>query len=69
MPNQGLPEIVDGQTAYRLTPDDFARQMLPFVAECGVSIVGGCCGTSPAHIRTLVEALRGVRPAKREVEQ
>jgi 5-methyltetrahydrofolate--homocysteine methyltransferase len=68
MPNQGLPEIVNGQTAYRLQPDDFAKQMQPFVAECGVSIVGGCCGTTPAHIRALTEALRGVRPAKREVE-
>jgi 5-methyltetrahydrofolate--homocysteine methyltransferase len=68
MPNQGLPEIVNGQTAYRLAPDDFARQMRPFVAECGVSIVGGCCGTTPEHIRALAVSLRGVRPAKREVE-
>lgn len=68
MPNQGLPEIVDGQTAYRLAPADFARQMRVFVAEYGVSIVGGCCGTTPDHIRDLVEALRDVRPAAREVE-
>ena len=68
MPNQGLPEIVNGQTAYRLQPDDFAKQMKPFVAECGVSIVGGCCGTAPAHIRALAEALRDVKPAQREVE-
>ena len=68
MPNQGLPEIVNGQTAYRLTPEEFARQMKPFVAECGVSIVGGCCGTTPEHIRALAESLRGVKPAKREVE-
>ena len=69
MPNQGLPEIVNGQTAYKLQPDEFARQMKPFVAECGVSIVGGCCGTTPEHIRALAEALRGVQPAKREVEE
>jgi 5-methyltetrahydrofolate--homocysteine methyltransferase len=68
MPNQGLPEIVNGQTAYRLTPAEFARQMKTFVAEYGVSIVGGCCGTTPEHIRALVAALHGVRPAKREVE-
>ena len=68
MPNQGLPEIVNGQTAYRLTPEDFARQMRVFVAEYGVSIVGGCCGTTPEHIRALAEGLRGVRPARREVE-
>lgn len=69
MPNQGLPEIVDGQTAYRLGPADFARQMRAFVADCGVSIVGGCCGTTPAHIRALAEAVRDVRPAARSVEQ
>ena len=69
MPNQGLPEIVHGQTAYRLQPDEFARQMKPFVAECGVSIVGGCCGTTPEHIRALAGALRDVQPAKREVEE
>ena len=68
MPNQGLPEIVNGQTAYRLTPEEFARQMRVFVAECGVSIVGGCCGTTPEHIRALAENLHGVHPAKREVE-
>ena len=68
MPNQGLPEIVNGQTCYHLTPDEFARQMRPFVAECGVSIVGGCCGTTPEHIRTLTETLRDVKPATRSVE-
>jgi 5-methyltetrahydrofolate--homocysteine methyltransferase len=68
MPNQGLPEIVNGQTAYRLTPDEFARQMKTFVAEYGVSIVGGCCGTTPEHIRALSETLRGVQPATRSVE-
>lgn len=69
MPNQGLPEIVNGQTAYRLTPEEFARHMRVFVADYGVSIVGGCCGTTPAHIRALVEALHDVRPAARAVEQ
>ncbi|TAN37708.1 MAG: 5-methyltetrahydrofolate--homocysteine methyltransferase [Verrucomicrobia bacterium] len=68
MPNQGLPEIVNGQTAYRLTPNEFARQMKPFVAECGVSIVGGCCGTTPEHIRALTESLRGIKPAARSLE-
>lgn len=68
MPNQGLPEIVDGQTAYRLAPADFARQMKVFVAEYGVSVVGGCCGTTPEHIRALADAVRDVRPAARKVE-
>lgn len=67
MPNQGLPEIVDGHTCYRLGPDDYAQAMRHFVLDCGVSVVGGCCGSTPAHIRHLVRALDGVRPATREV--
>ena len=66
VPNQGLPEVVDGKTCYSLSPEDYARDMRCFVADYGVSIVGGCCGTTPEHTRTLVEALRGVKPGKRE---
>jgi len=67
IPNQGLPEVVDGETVYPLAPADYASQMHHFVTELGVSIVGGCCGTSPAHIRALSEKLAGVTPAVREV--
>src|SRR6056297_540290 len=67
IPNQGLPQVVDGETCYPLSPADFAEQMVSFVANQGVSIVGGCCGTSPAHIAALVERLTGVQPAEREV--
>ena len=67
MPNQGLPEVVDGKTFYPMTPDEFARHMRHFVEHDGVSIVGGCCGTTPEHIRRLVEALPCAGPAKREV--
>ena len=66
IPNQGLPEVVDGKTVYPLSPDDYARQMRAFVEEYGVSIVGGCCGTTPAHTRRLVEELRGVKPLRRQ---
>ncbi len=66
IPNQGLPEVVNGRTVYPLNPDDYARQMRRFVEEYGVSIVGGCCGTTPAHTRRLVEEMRGVRPARRQ---
>lgn len=69
IPNQGLPEVVGGETVYPLAPAEYARQMVRFVAEFGVSIVGGCCGTSPTHIRALSEALAGVAPARREVSQ
>jgi 5-methyltetrahydrofolate--homocysteine methyltransferase len=67
IPNQGLPEVVNGETVYPLTPTDYAEHMYNFVTREGVSIVGGCCGTSPAHIKALSEKLAGVIPAKREV--
>lgn len=69
IPNQGLPEVVDGKTHYPLSPTDYADQMHDFVVNQGVSIVGGCCGTSPAHIRALVERLDGVNPKQREVSR
>ncbi len=69
IPNQGLPEVVNGQTHYPLQPDDYAQQMYDFVREEGVSMVGGCCGTGPEHIARLVEKLAGVKPAVREVSR
>ncbi len=67
VPNQGLPEVVDGKTMYRLQPDGFAQHMKAFVEQQGVSIVGGCCGTTPEHIRVLVETLKDVKPGERRV--
>lgn len=69
VPNQGLPQIVDGQTHYPLLPEKFADLMKRFVEEYGVSIVGGCCGSSPEHIRTLAATLQGVEPNRLEVEK
>jgi len=65
LPNAGLPENVDGVLTYRLTPADFARHVAGFVTELGVSFVGGCCGTTPAHIAALVDALDGAAIAFR----
>ena len=67
IPNQGLPEVVNNQTHYPLTPEVYAEQMYQFVVNQGVSIVGGCCGTSPTHIKALVQRLAGVTPKQREV--
>ncbi len=67
IPNQGLPEVVNGQTHYPLTPENYAEQMYQFVVEQGVSIVGGCCGTSSSHIEALAKRLEGVTPKLREV--
>lgn len=68
MPNAGLPLLVDGKTVYPLSPTEFAAAVRKFVTEYGVSIVGGCCGTTPAHIRAVCEELKGVKPAVRQVD-
>jgi len=67
-PNAGLPELVDGKTRYPLAPDDLAKWLERFVAEDGINIVGGCCGTEGAHIKALDAMLRkragaALRPA------
>ena len=67
IPNQGLPEVVDGKTVYPLSPAEYAKHMKHFVEDFGVSIVGGCCGTTPEHIRALVEALADIEPGERSV--
>ncbi len=67
IPNAGIPENRDGQAVYPETPADFARQIAEFVEEFGVNIVGGCCGTTPDHMRAVIEALARVTPKKREV--
>jgi 5-methyltetrahydrofolate--homocysteine methyltransferase len=51
VPNAGMPQVVSGRTVYPLSPEAFASQLAAFVEEEGVSIVGGCCGTTPEHIR------------------
>ena len=68
IPNQGLPEIIDGQTTYPLKPAEYAAHMKHFIENQGVNIVGGCCGTTPEHIRTLVETVGSLKPAERQVE-
>ncbi|MFP4054919.1 MAG: vitamin B12 dependent-methionine synthase activation domain-containing protein, partial [Phycisphaerae bacterium] len=68
IPNAGMPEVVNGRTCYPLGPERFAKAARSFVQEQGVSIVGGCCGTLPEHIRMLAEELRDVRPAARQAE-
>ena len=65
-PNAGLPDPVDGH--YDLPPEEFAAAMREAV-EVGVSIVGGCCGTNPAYIRALHEAVSGMTPGKRDIRK
>lgn len=58
-PNAGLPELVDGVTVYNTTPEEFAAVGKKLVEE-GAAIVGGCCGTTPAHIKALSDAVREI---------
>lgn len=60
-PNAGLPVVVNGQTSFLVKPEEFASVMKE-IAKDGASILGGCCGTTPEHIRALTEACRGMRP-------
>ena len=55
--NAGLPKTVDGQVVFPETPEDMAN-FAPKLAAAGANIIGGCCGTTPAHIKALKEALR-----------
>ena len=65
LPNAGLPSVVDGKMHYDLTPEQLAEYHARFVTEYGVTVVGGCCGTSPAHLAAVVEACRDLTPARR----
>lgn len=59
MPNAGLPESVDGKTVYNVSPDEFAEDMKE-IAQLGVSYLGGCCGTTPEHIRKMIELCKDI---------
>ena len=56
-PNAGKPELVEDQAVYKVSPEDFAAAVEK-IHSAGVSIIGGCCGTSPAHIRATAEKLK-----------
>ncbi|MFE5290055.1 methionine synthase [Nocardia sp. NPDC056611] len=65
MPNAGLPVLGAKGAEYPLSAEDLAVSMTQFVSEFGLSLVGGCCGTTPEHIRQMAEAVREVEQAKR----
>jgi 5-methyltetrahydrofolate--homocysteine methyltransferase len=66
MPNAGLPQLTSDGAEYPLTADELAGALDRFVTEYGVALVGGCCGTTPAHIEAVVTRLAGKRPAPRQ---
>jgi 5-methyltetrahydrofolate--homocysteine methyltransferase len=64
LPNAGLPVMIDGKSHFPMNPADFTKGMMRFVQEFGVNIVGGCCGTMPAHLKMLCDAVGVNRPQK-----
>ena len=67
LPNAGLPMMEGGQAVYKLTPQSLADFHERFITELGVDIVGGCCGTTPEHIRELASRVKGLDRAERDV--
>ena len=65
IPNAGLPENVGGVAHYRLTPVELKMQLMHFVEDLGVQVIGGCCGTTPSHIGSLAELAAELKPAER----
>jgi len=68
LPNAGLPQNEGGHAVYKLKPEELAQYHKHFVQDYGVRIVGGCCGTTPEHLKAVVDAISGIEPAKREVK-
>ncbi|MEV6985164.1 methionine synthase [Sphaerisporangium sp. NPDC051017] len=65
MPNAGLPELTSDGARYPLTPRELAAAHVQFTSAYGLGLVGGCCGTTPEHLRQVVEAVRGQAPVPR----
>jgi 5-methyltetrahydrofolate--homocysteine methyltransferase len=68
LPNAGLPENINDQTVYKLTPDELAQSLHHFARDLGVNIIGGCCGTTPAHLKRVVELVGNQVPLVRQVD-
>ncbi|GAA2347606.1 methionine synthase [Streptomyces cuspidosporus] len=66
MPNAGLPVLGKDGAHYPLTPGELADAQETFVREYGLSLVGGCCGTTPEHLRQVVERVRELAPTPRD---
>jgi 5-methyltetrahydrofolate--homocysteine methyltransferase len=66
LPNAGLPSVVEGKMHYDETPESFTAQVVHFAKDFGVNVVGGCCGTTPAHLKLLVEAAQQITPKRRD---
>lgn len=63
-PNAGLPTTENGKAVYKLTPVELANHHVRFVEQYGAAIVGGCCGTTPEHLRAVSQAVHGLKPSQ-----
>ena len=68
IPNAGLPQNINGEMVYDLTAHELAHDLGHFISDMGVSVVGGCCGTTAEHLQHVVEQASRMNPAKREPE-
>jgi 5-methyltetrahydrofolate--homocysteine methyltransferase len=66
VPNMGLPSVVDGKMHYDLAPEEFVEHQTRFITELGVQVVGGCCGSTPEHVRQLAAVAKDLTPARRD---
>ena len=66
-PNAGLPKLKDGITYFESTPEEFAKGM-ESIAKIGVDILGGCCGTTPEHIKQMIEKVSYLKPIKSDIK-
>jgi 5-methyltetrahydrofolate--homocysteine methyltransferase len=63
-----LPSVVEGKMHYDETPESFTAQLVHFASDFGANIVGGCCGTTPAHLKLVVEAMQRISPKPRHAQ-
>ena len=68
MPNAGLPQLGPQGATYPLGPDELATALDAFVSDYGISLIGGCCGTTPAHLAAVVNKLHNKAITKRTTE-
>ena len=68
IPNAGLPMNVDGEAVYPMQAEEFSSALSEYVSRYGIRVVGGCCGTTPAHIRALSQKIANITPSKIEPE-
>nr|WP_147102170.1 methionine synthase [Pseudonocardia sulfidoxydans] len=66
MPNAGLPQLGPNGAVYPLSPEELAEALSTFVRDYGLRLVGGCCGTTPEHVRAVSEAVASLQPARRD---